>query len=64
MAWKIVFIYNDGGKLTIRGNQKKLPMDMAKRYLKEYTRPSNDKGNVYLSPFKSCIPIPLAQYEE
>lgn len=62
MAWKIIFNYQDGGQLKVSNNQRKLSRQMAESYQKQYAKPSNDGGMVYISPYKTCTPIPLADY--
>lgn len=62
MAWKIIFNYQDGGQLKVSNNQRKLSRQMAESYQKQYAKPSNDGGMVYISPYKTCTPISLADY--
>ena len=64
MAWKIVFLYKDGGNITVSKREKKLSKEMAKYYQKQYARPSNDGGMVYHHPFRQCAPVPLTEYIE
>lgn len=62
MAWKIIFTYADGGKIKISNNKKQLPKELAEKYQKQYAKPSNDGGVVYISPFKTCKPVALQKY--
>lgn len=64
MAWKIVFSYQDGGKIEVSKREKKLSKEMAQHYQKQYAKPSNDGGMVYHYPFRQCVPVPLADYIE
>lgn len=62
MAWKIVFTYGDGSQIKISNNKKQLPKELAEKYQKQYARPSNDGGKVYISPFKTSEPVALQDY--
>ena len=62
MAWKIIFLYSDGSQLKVSSPKKTLPKDLAEHYRKEYAKPGNDGGMVYISPFKNCEPVPLQDY--
>ena len=63
MGWKIIFNYHDGGQIKIsKGGKAILAKHTAERYREDYAKPSNDGGMVYHSPFKTCTPVPLAQY--
>lgn len=64
MSWKIIFTYKDGGKLKISNNQKQksLTKELAEHYQKEYAKPSNDGGMVYIAPLKNCVPVPLKDF--
>ena len=62
MAWKIIFTYKDGSQLKVSNNQRKLPKDLAEHYQRQYAKPSNDGGMVYISPYKNCEPISLDNY--
>lgn len=64
MGWKIVFNYYDGGQLKIsQGGKRTLTKQIAEKYQKEYARrSSNDGGMVYHTPFRTCTPVPLAEY--
>lgn len=62
MAWKIIFNYKDGGQIKVSNNQRKLTKEMAEHYQKQYAKPSNDGGVVYISPYKTCEPISLDDY--
>ena len=62
MAWKIIFNYQDGGQIKVSNNNRKLTKELAEKYQKQSARPSNDGGTVYISPYKTCKPTPLADY--
>lgn len=60
--WKIVFSYSDRSELKISGKHKSLPLELAVKYQKQYAKPSNDGGKVYISPYKDNEPISLSDY--
>ena len=62
MAWKIIFSYRGGGEIHVSKNQKRLDNATAEYYRKQYAKPWNDGGMVYISPYKTCKPIPLIDY--
>ena len=62
MAWKIIFTYHDGGKIGVSNSRVKLSKHIAENYQKRYAKPSNDGGIVFVSPYKTCAPIPLSEY--
>ena len=62
MAWKIIFNYQDGGQIKVSNNNRKLTKELAEKYQKQYARPSNDGGTVYICQYKTCKPAPLADY--
>lgn len=62
MAWKIVFTYGDKSQIKISNNKKQLSKELAEKYQKQYAKPSNDGGVVYISPFKTCKPVALQDY--
>ena len=64
MAFKIIFTYNDGGKIVVSNSRQKLTKEIAAHYQKQYAKPSNDGGMVYISPYKNCVPIPLNDFIE
>ena len=61
MAGRIYFRYNDGRVIGVGFDTKKLPLSSAKEYQKRFTRPDNDGGMVYTSPYR-LPPIPLSDY--
>ena len=62
MAFKIVFQYQDGGKIEVNNSKKKLTKELAEYYQKQYAKPSNDGGTVYIPPYRSCVPVPLDKF--
>lgn len=62
MVWKIVFTYADGGKIKISNNKKQLSKELAEKYQKQYAKPSNDGGVVYISTSKTCKSVALQNY--
>ena len=62
MAFKIIFTYNDGGKIGVSNSRKKLTKELAEHYQKQYAKPSNDGGMVYIPPYRSCVPVPLDKF--
>ena len=62
--WKIVFSYQDGSRLEIKGRQKVLPHRLAVKYRNEKRSAQNDGGMVYHPPFRTSIPEPLQNYIE
>lgn len=61
MAWKIKFTYKDGSELKVSSN-KKITKELAEYYQKQFAKPSNDGGMIYISPYKTCTPIALKDY--
>lgn len=64
MGFKIIFSYDDGGRITVSNHKQKLTKALAEFYQDRWAKPSNDGGMVYTTPIRTCTPVPLAEYIE